>query len=234
MHVRLPLGWRLYLLVAALLLFAATVPLRVALDQLGFDERGLSAREVGGSVWSGRLNEARLRGIALGDLEAALALLPLLGGEARVGLEAATWRGTVVQSSDSAGVAGLAGRFGADMLPAALPIGAVDLTDVAVRFRDGMCEEASGRLAVEPRAGLAALANVGQLQGDLRCDGEALLAPLSAGSGRERVDLRLFADGRFRLSLIVPAADPSVAAAMTAAGFVATADGLTSTIEGAL
>jgi general secretion pathway protein N len=234
MRLRLPLGWRLYLLVAFLLLFVLLVPLRVALDQLGLDERGLSARSVTGPIWSGRLTEARLRGLALGDLDAGLAFLPLLIGEARVELQHASWRGTVIQSSDESGVGDLTGRFGPEALPPSLPIGSVELTDVAARFRDGVCAEAAGRVNLEPRPGAAALANVGQLQGELRCDGDALLAPLVSGSGRERVDLRLFADGRYRLSLIVQASDPVVAAALSAAGFIATAEGLTLTSEGAL
>ena len=234
MRVLLPLGRRLYLLVAFLLLLAALLPLRVVLDQLGFDERGLSARAVSGSLWSGRMTEARARGIALGDLDARLALLPLLVGEARVELSGTAWRGTAIQSSDRAGVAGLTGRLGPENLPRSLPIGSLDFTDVTAHFRDGVCAETSGSIRIEPRADAAALANLGPLQGNLRCDGEALLAPLVSGTSRERVDLRLFGDGRYRLSLIVQAADPATAAALAAAGFIATAEGLTLTSEGAL
>ena len=234
MRVRLPLGRGLYLLVALLLWLVVLVPLRVALDQLGFDAQGLSARSVTGSLWSGRLTEARLRGVALGDLEAGLAPLPLLIGEARVALRHAAWRGTIIQSSDLRGVTGLNGRRGAEAMPASLPIGSLQFSDVAVRFRDGVCAEATGGVRVEPRAGVAALASLGQLQGSLRCDGDALLAPLTSGSGRERVDLRLFGDGRYRLSLIVQAGDPVAAAALTANGFIATAEGLTLTSEGSL
>ena len=234
MRVLLPLGRRLYLLVAFLLLLAALLPLRVALDQLGFDAAGLSARAVTGSLWSGRLTEARARGIALRDLDAGLAVLPLLIGEARVGLRGTGWNATVVQSSDSAGVTGLTGRLGAGSLPPSLPIASLEFTEVAARFRDGVCAEATGSLRVEPRADAAALANLGPLQGNLRCDGEALLAPLVSGSSRERVDLRLFGDGRYRLSLIVQPADPAAASVLSAAGFIATAEGLTLTSEGAL
>lgn len=234
MRVLLPLGRRLYLLVAFLLLLAALLPLRVALDQLGFDERGLSARSVTGSLWSGRLMEARARGVGLGDLDAGLALLPLLIGEARVDLRGPTWRATAIQSSDEAGVTGLTGRLGAGNVPPSLPIGSLEFSDVAAHFRDGVCAEATGSIRIEPRADASMLANLGSLQGNLRCDGEALLAPLVSGSGRERVDLRLFGDGRYRLSLIVQAADPATAAALAAAGFIATAEGLTLTSEGAL
>lgn len=234
MRVLLPVGRRLYLLVAFLLLLTAMLPLRVALDQLGFDERGLSARVVTGSLWSGQLTEARARGVGLGDLDAGLALLPLLIGEARVDLRGAAWRATAIQSSDRTGVTGLTGRLGPDNVPPSLPISSLEFTDVVAIFRDGVCAEATGSIRVEPRADAAALANLGQLQGNLRCDGEALLAPLVSGSGRERVDLRLFGDGRYRLSLIVQAADPATAAALSAAGFIATGEGLTMTSEGAL
>lgn len=234
MRVLLPLGRGLYLLVAFLLLLAALLPLRVALDQLGFDERGLGARAVTGSLWSGRLTEARVRGVALGDLEAGLALLPLFIGEARVDLRGAAWRGTAIQSSDTTGVGGLSGRLGPENLPSSLPIGSLEFTDVAARFRDGVCAGASGSIRIEPRVGAAPLSSLGMLQGALRCDGEALLAPLVSGTSRERVELRLFGDGRYQLSLIVQAADPATAAALSAAGFISTAEGLTLTSEGAL
>lgn len=232
MRIRLPLGRWLFLAVVFLLMLIVGVPLRVALDQLGFDERGLGARSVTGSLWSGELTEARLRGVALGDLSAGLSLFPLLVGEARVDLENAAWRGTLVQSSDGVGIRGLTGRFGPEALTAGLPINAVEFEGVDTRFRNGVCAEAAGTLRVEPRGGSPALATLGQLSGTLRCDGEALLAPLVSGSGRERVDLRLFGDGRYRLSLVVEAGDPATAAALSGSGFVATTDGLTLTSEG--
>lgn len=233
-RIRLPLGRRLYLLVGFLLLLALTVPLRVALGGFDFDDRGLSARAVTGTIWSGRLTEARLRGLALGDLEAGLHLLPLLIGEAHVGLAGPGWQGTAIQSSDGAGVAGLAGRLGPEALPSALPVASLEFVDVSARFRDSVCAAASGELRVEPRVAVPGLATLGQMQGQLRCDGDALLAPLVSGSGRERVEWRLFGDGRYRVSLILPGGDAMATAALTAAGFVATAEGLTLTTEGSL
>lgn len=232
MRIRLPLGRWVYLAVAFLLAMVVMVPLRVALDQLGIDERGLGARSVTGSLWSGQLTEARLRGISLGDLDAGLALLPLFVGEAKIDLESPNWRGTLVQSSSVAGVTNLNGRLGPEALNASLPVNAVEFENVDARFRDGICTQAAGLLRLEPRPTTPALATLGQLSGTLRCDGEALLAPMVSGSGRERVDLRLFGDGRYRLTLIVQAGDPATAAALTAGGFVATTDGLTMTSEG--
>jgi general secretion pathway protein N len=233
MRVALPLGRRLFLLCAFLFALAALLPLRLALDRLGLDERGLSAREVTGTLWLGRLTEARVRDFALGDLDADLAFLPLLIGEARVELRGERLRGAVIQSSREAGVAGFTGRLGPEGFPAGLPLNAIEFADVEARFRDGICESAAGGVRVEPRPAFAAAVNLGQLQGSLRCDGEALLAPLVSGSGRERVDFRLFGDGRYRASLIVQA-DPVASAALAAAGFIATAEGMTLTTEGSL
>jgi hypothetical protein len=62
----------------------ALLPLRLVAGWVGLDETGLSAREVRGSVWSGRLSETRIAGLLLGDLHAGLEPLPLLVGRVRV------------------------------------------------------------------------------------------------------------------------------------------------------
>ena len=53
------------------------------------------------------------------------------------------------------------------------------------------------------------------MSGRARCDGGALLLPLQGASGMERLDLRLFADGRWQARFQV-AGD---AAALSGAGF---------------
>lgn len=229
---RLPLGRWVFLGLAFLVMLVLSVPLRVALDQLGFDERGLGARSITGSLWNGELTEARLRGFALGDLEASLSPLALLVGEARVDLKQAAWQGTLVQSANTAGVSNLDGRFGPEALGSRLPANAVEFEHVDVRYRDGVCATAAGTMRIEPRLNLPASIALGQLSGALRCDGGAVLVPMVSGSGRERVNLRLFGDGRYQLSLVVDASDPATSAALTANGFVATTDGLTMTSEG--
>lgn len=232
MRIRLPLGRWLLLALVFLTLLAISLPLRIALDRLGFDDRGLGARAVTGSLWSGALTEARFRGVALGDLDAGLSLLPLLVGEARMRLEGPAWRGTLIQAGSTVGVTGLSGRLGPEALAAELPVNGIEFESADIRFRDGVCAQAAGAVRLEPRATAPAMASLGQLSGTLRCDGQAVLAPLVSGSGRERVDLRLFGDGRYSLSLVVKADDPATAAALSANGFVATTDGLTLTTEG--
>jgi general secretion pathway protein N len=232
MRIRLPLGRWLVLAVAFLAMLVMSTPLRVALDELGFDERGLGARSVTGNLWSGELTEARFRGIALGDLDAGLSPLALLVGEARMTLASPAWRATLVQAGSDVGVTGLSGRLGPEALAASLPVSAIEFDAADIRFRDGVCATAAGMVRLEPRTTVPGTATLGQLGGTLRCDGEAVLASLLSGSGRERVDLRLFGDGRYSLTLVVTADDPAVAAALTGNGFVATTDGLTMTTEG--
>lgn len=69
---------------SAVVAVAALVPLRVALEQTGAAQWGLSAAAVEGPVWGGRLIDARLAGAPVGDLDVALAPLPLLTGRLRL------------------------------------------------------------------------------------------------------------------------------------------------------
>ena len=55
----------------ALLLIAATFPMRLALSLAGVSDAGFSARTVRGSVWSGELVDARLGALPLGTVKAS-------------------------------------------------------------------------------------------------------------------------------------------------------------------
>lgn len=228
MRVALPWRRRLFLSGAFLLALAALLPMRLALDMLALDARGFSARAVTGSVWLGRLTDARLRGVPLGDMTAELAMFPLLIGEARVGLTGETLRGEMILSGDRAGVSDLSGR----LIPVGLPLAAISLDAVDAIFDNGRCLSAAGRLRAEPRPSLPAV--VGAFEGALRCDGDAVLAALTSASGRERMDFRLFADGRYRLDLTVRPADPAAAALLATLGFGGNAGGMTLSTAGAL
>jgi general secretion pathway protein N len=61
------------------LLLAATLPLRLALGWAGAD-RFVSAARVEGTVWNGRLQDAQLRGLSLGDISLGLDIPALLTG----------------------------------------------------------------------------------------------------------------------------------------------------------
>lgn len=75
----------LLLLVPAL---AITLPLRVGLKLSGGEPGPVSALAAEGSIWSGRLIDARIGAAPLGDPEVGLKFWPLLVGRQRLVIEA--------------------------------------------------------------------------------------------------------------------------------------------------
>ena len=222
----------LAMFVAALLVF---LPLRLALGWFGLAQQGMTARAVTGSVWAGSLREARFGQIALGDLSAGLSPVQLLVGRARVGLKglgAAPLSGAIGVTRYS---------FGLDDVTAALPVGnafrpvpvtLLDLQDVSVRFRGDACEKAEGRVRATLAGEIGGLAVPAALTGAARCDGGALLLPLTSAAGGEGSTIRLWPDGRFRAELTLQPGDAAANARLQAMGFVATGAGMQLAIEG--
>ncbi|WP_129790862.1 type II secretion system protein N [Sphingosinicella sp. CPCC 101087] len=236
MPVRLPIGRTLFLLAAFVFTLVALFPLRLALDRLGFEERGLAARSATGSVWNGALQEARIGPVALGDVHARLNLLPLFLGRARLSVIAAEENGLVGAVSVSRhgfGFEDFDGRIRAGTLFAPLPLTSLDFDDLSAGFAGGRCVRADGgvRAIVSAQAGGIGISP--ELVGRARCAGDALLLPLAGRSGMERLDVRIFPDGRYRLDLLVRSTDPAVGAALAAAGFRRVAQGYAMRIDGA-
>jgi general secretion pathway protein N len=233
------------LLVIALLVL---LPLRLVLGWANIGEQGLSAVRVDGSVWAGRLVEARIGDAALGDLDARVSPLALLGGEVRLRLDSRvdgagrTVHGAVVAGRHVLGIAGMTADVGVGNLLAPLPVTTLALDGVTVRFRDEGCDTAEGRVratlagavggAVDGPAG--GLPLPGSLSGAIRCDGAALLVPLVSTGGGEAVALRITADGRYHADFTLRPSDPAVAARLGAAGFVAGPGGWRLSVEGRL
>lgn len=235
MRIRLRTG-RTALFVAMLAVaLAVFVPLRLVLGWAGLAEQGFTARSVGGTFWEGSIREARFGEVALGELSAGIAPLPLVLGRARIELRsraipgAPSVTGAVTVSRLAAGIddANATIPVGAALAP--LPITALELTDVSVRFVDGACDRADGRV----RATLAgsALPTPSAMAGPVRCDGAALLLPMTGGPG-EGANLRIWQDGRYRAELSLPATDPASAPRLQAAGFIQDANGWRLAIEG--
>ena len=90
----------------ALLVF---LPMRLVLASAGVGEQGFSARSVTGSVWDGRLVDARFGDLALGTLDASLSPFALLIGRARVLVEdqAGTVHGAFVLGRHLRGIEGM-------------------------------------------------------------------------------------------------------------------------------
>lgn len=230
MRVRLPVGRGLFFAGALLAFVVLLLPLRLVAGWIDLPSIGLAAREATGSVWRGRLAEARIAGAPLGDVSARLDPLPLLLARARVavareGETADPLSGAVVLSRHRIGLERATARVPLGQRVAPLPIAAIELGDVAVTFRDGLCERAEGLVRARIEGAPAALSLPPSLSGAVRCDAGALLLPLSGPGGGETLALRLTADGGYRADLSVRPATPDAAAALLAAGLQPVATG---------
>lgn len=223
------------MLVVALLAF---LPMRLVLGAAGVGEVGLTARAAEGSLWAGRLRDARAGGLDLGDLDAGVSPLALLLGRARIALAspeqgaARSLKGVVTISRHSAGIGSLSVSLPAAGLFPPLPVTQLDTDDVAVRFRDGGCDRAEGRVRATLAGTIAGVPLSGVMAGTARCDGRALLLPLATAAGTERADLRLQPGGRYTADLTMRPADRATATKLAALGFAQGGGGYRLSIDG--
>lgn len=150
-----------------------TLPLRWVVAPPQLARLHVSAQEISGSIWSGTLRGAHLRGQPLGDVGIALAPLSLLTGVARLRVSAGGSAADEAMASGSdgdididagadtefsgdllrgrvAGVEGASGRMSLSNL-ATLPGLSlrIRLDEATLTFADGRCRSAGGRVAVE-------------------------------------------------------------------------------------
>jgi general secretion pathway protein N len=227
--------------VAALILL---LPLRLVLGWFDLASTRVAAREATGSVWFGGVREAQVGQIALGDLDARLSPFALALGRARIALAgqavpggdsaARAIRGAVSVSRHAVGIDDMSASLPAGNVFAPLPVTGLDLDDVSVRYRDGNCDKAEGRVKAVLGGDLGGITLGQGLSGSVRCDAGALLLPLASQAGSERVDLRLWQDGRFVAQLIVRPSDPTVAQKLELSGFRPSSKGHILTIDGKL
>ncbi|MEO7169839.1 MAG: type II secretion system protein N [Sphingomonas sp.] len=237
-RIRLKTGPRAFFGAVFVVALIALLPLRLAMGWFDLGDTGLTARQVSGSIWYGTLREASFGGVALGDLRAGLSPIQLLVGRARIDLagpgrgSARPFRGAIGVSRHSFGVDDLTATLPAGAVFAPVPVSALEFDDVSVRFQDGNCEKAEGRVRATISGDLAGI-NLGQgMTGAARCDAGALLLPLASQAGTETVALRLWATGRFRGELTVQPGDPAAIEKLVLSGFQATPNGYRLSIEG--
>jgi general secretion pathway protein N len=223
MRVRLPLGRTLLFVCVFLFSVVALFPLRIAIDWLALDDRGLAAREANGSVWLGALSEAQFGSIALGDLQASLRTFPLILGRARVDLarddDVNRFQGAASVSRHGFGIDDMTARLDLGSALAPLPIASLDLSDVSARFANGLCVSAEGLVKATVATEMAGMQLPGGLSGNARCQETALLLPLVSQAGTEAVTLKLFGDGRYEVDLLVRPLDDGTRDRLLATGF---------------
>ena len=236
MRIRLPLGRTVFFVCAFLFALVALLPLRLALDWLGLDERGLAAREARGSIWFGAVSEAQLGSVALGDLQARLRTLPLFVGRARVDLERADeanrLEGSATVSRHSFGIDDMTANLDIGTAFAPLPIASLDLGDVTARYANGSCTAAEGLVKATIAGEVAGIALPGGLSGTARCDDGALLLPLVSQSGMEALNVRLRENGSYQVELAVRPVDDAMRDRLIGSGFSLTNNGYALTVSG--
>lgn len=212
----------------------AMLPMRIVLGAAGLGERGVSARSVTGSVWDGQIVDARFGELALGTLDASLSPFALLLGRARIHVsdDVGTLRGAVTLSRHSRGIDRLTATLPTGNAFAPLPVTALTLDDVTIRFADDACQQAEGRVRARLVGEAAGIALPTELSGVARCDGTALLLPLASQSGAEAIELRLTGDGRYTAALRLSPADDAAAQRLAATGFVAGPGGYRLSVQG--
>lgn len=236
MRIRLPMRRTVFFLAAFAFSLVALFPLRLALDWFGLDDRGLAAREANGSIWLGTLREAQIGPVPVGDVGARLNSLPLFLGRARVSLfrtgDGGTFAGAVLATRHGFGFEDVTGQLSLGARLAPLPIAALDLEDVSAGFAGDQCRQASGRVRATLAGDIGGIALPAGLSGTARCEAGAVLLPLASQSGMEQLNLRLFADGRYRAELLVRPTDPAIQQRLGAAGFVPANGGFARIAEG--
>jgi general secretion pathway protein N len=237
-RIRLSTGPGLLFAAAFVLALIAFLPMRLVLGWIGLGDQGLAARSVDGSVWWGTLTDARFGDLAVGDLDASLSPVQLLLGRAKVSLdsrgETRTLHGALRVSRHSFGLDEMTGALSAGTVFAPVPVTGVDLDAVTVRFQDGTCQRAEGRVKAILSGDVGGLPLSQGMSGTAKCESGALLLPLASQSGNESAAIRFWPTGRFRAELTVRPTDPADGAKLTTSGFQQSAQGYTLAVEGTL
>lgn len=215
---------RIILILALLLGLLLFLPMRVALGLAGLERLGVAARDVRGSVWSGRIDQLMLGDMPLGSVRAGLSPVSLLMGRARFDIARKKGLADDIGGALTVGF----GRIGVDdvtgVVPlgrtfAPLPVGSLMLEDVSAYYSGDRCGHAEGRVRARMSGQMPGL-NLSQgLSGVVACDGDALLLPLVSQSGMEKISLRIWRSGRYTAEMRVETADPALATTLGQAGF---------------
>lgn len=239
MGLLLPARRRIFLLLAFLLAMLALFPLRLAFNMMSLQDNALAARALHGSVWWGEIEQLMLGRVALGNVEARLSPVQLLGGRARMDFSRQRGapddlKGAVSVNNSSFGVDDVTAQVGVGGVFAPLPINGLDFDDLSVRFVDGACVRAEGRMKARMTAPVQGF-NLSQgLSGEAVCDGNALLLPLVSQSGLEIMRLRVEGNRSYSAELLVKTGDAALAADLEKNGFTRRGGALVLTVRGRL
>lgn len=224
--------WKWLLLVlAGLALLLAFLPLRLV---TGTFVPELEADDIDGTIWNAKLRNARYQSFPIGDIDAGLEFRHLFDGRAEVRFVQlqAPFSGRAAIGFNRRAVHALAGTIPVPVLPAPLPPVQLQLEDVGLLIdAEGRCLEAGGQ-AFARIDGLPAIGTLPLLSGTLRCDGDALLLPLSAEGDGLALDVRVWRQGRWQAAMRIATDNSLAKGVLGLMGFSDGPAGMTSTVEG--
>ncbi len=233
----------LIFLIALPIALVAFLPLSLALRWAKPERVGFSAGMASGTIWNGRVTDARLANVFLGDAGMTLQPLSLLSGRPQIGFRLAggdiAGDGNVALGTQGASLRLRQGRLDVKNLNfQAIRNGELRFADISMDFLRGACRKASGGVETDILEKLGASWNwrAPVLKGNFACVSGAAEAPLRGDSdiGAVTSVLRVQGDGVVRVTTFVLTADPVVGPILGAAGFTQTPEGYSRVEEGRL
>lgn len=213
-------------LAAGLGAFAAMTPLAAVAGWIGLDRLGLTAASVEGGVWAGRLHDASLRGVPLGEVDVALDPASLLTGTPRFTLKASggavTGQAVAIPRSHGLEIRQASGEAPLSLFAAGPRLeGRLRFDGLGLRFADGRCEAADGRLTAQAQPTALGAMSSAALAGQAACAAGALVLPLQGRSGDAELALTLTLqpDGRYDVRTRIATTAPELGASLRLAGF---------------
>jgi len=238
--MRLPqLSIRQWLMIALLLLtlLILFMPMRWAVGMASGP--GFSASGADGTIWSGRVHEVRLGKLSIGTVNARIRPLGLLAG--RIGYRfdqpviggSPGLHGSISKSYGGISLEGLSGAVPVANIIPGFASAQIEFDNVSVAYSNGKCQTASGSVRARPDGQIFAVLGLDAgLLGRVSCEAGDMLLPQTSGSGMERLELRVSADGRYRASLQLQQPAAEAAPLLSMAGFASIAGGFRKTGKG--
>ncbi|HEY9091010.1 type II secretion system protein N [Parasphingorhabdus sp.] len=223
-----------------IILALAFMPLKLAVSMAGLEYSRFSARDITGTIWNGRIEQAHMGPFALGDLNASVRFFPLLTGNITMDLDRPA-------SAGDSGLSAAIGKQGGDMMVenattvlgvgqalAPLPVTNITLDDFSTLFSRGRCQSASGRVRLSLDANIPGLDLKQGLLGNAKCDDGLLVLPLTSGSGMEELTLKIEGNGFYTARLFLNGNERAWTLLLPTMGFQQLPGGYAITVSGQL
>jgi general secretion pathway protein N len=228
--------WAVWTVGIGLIALLLLLPLRVALSAADLQQLGMSARQVGGTIWQGRIGELMLGRQLLGTFDVRLDPGALLLGRIAMPFERldqvqGPLTGVLRAGGSLTGVERLNGAISAANLLGGAPIDALIFTDTTILFEGDRCAEARGRIAANLAVRFGPLALDRGFAGTVTCEGDRIRARLASQAGTEQVEFFVNASGRVRGWITIRSPLPGLDTLLSTYGFRTGSGGLTLPFE---